>query len=1312
MGNWDMSGKWVGQKTTYRRPRKKRMVWDMSGNMVDESTANFSNRFNELAKSYTGAQGQRENFLKQLKTEFPEIEEEEISKAIYQNLRSVKEPEKKSWTKRYLGMGEPGFGHLGKVGKTGTEMVKTIARTPKAALAGLIGAAELPVEGAIQAGQTGYAGMKKLLQTGSLKEAHEASERMRDTSKIQPGMLAKKVLPKEYGPKFAEMVGDIMGLKSDAQALDKTLETNRNLTTRLLARAKVEKDPTKKANIHQAIKNIQKTELELIGKFEESIPSGKKVIGTGAEAGLNIATMPLMLGAGQAVKAAPSILSAVGKGAMRAAPWGTAYGAAGALEQEKPMADVGKAALTGGIAGAVLGGGLAGVGKGISQIKSGKVLKTGGIKGMKGPDRRAIIKDLQRTPVKKTIGVTSNKQVNASIKRVGEAMKEMAPARKKHAPIFTGEKARRFAKKEAAREAAGGRLKGYFAELKSMKGKFKKAKFEALKKRFPQSDFDNIMAAIEKSPSLRGMEKMPAKVALGKLFGYQKGFKRGGLPFPSEIKALNKVFGKEFVANAVANRTLWQKASNAGYEVANMPRAIMASFDVSAPFRQGIFMISHPVRFAKNFVKMFRYFGSEKAYKALNKEITSRPTYGLMEKYKLAITGASKPMSGREEQFFSQWAEKIPVLGRGVRASDRAYTGFLNKMRADLFDDILMNSRKSGINVKNPKFLKDLAGFINTASGRGDMGKTLEKAAVPLNTLFFSPKLIASRLKMISPVYYMRLSPGVRKEAMKSLMAYGTLMTTVLGLSKAAGAEVELDPRSSDFAKIKIGNTRIDIAGGTQQYIRVLTQLVTGEQKSTKTGKITEMGEKFGSATRWDTARRFFENKFSPVVSLGMALMKGKTFAGEDVELSKEVLKRFVPMAINDMLGTYDDLGLKGLPIGLTAQIGVGLQTFGKTTGVKDFDQEFGMDRRINDLVDKIVNKKVDEQAEIDEDEKTKQITKLMKAQRDFPEMTSRVKDYFGKKGWDYEKAVSSADRSAFGKQLRKDMGITADKDKGTKGDESKQRVSNVLLTSNRKTGLTSEAKARVMLKKGNEWTIGYMKKLALENNPDDPLYTRSEADIRAFMAYKIAGFNTKEKAQIRMKNPWIPGVQQGLAGQIAAWLKDEGEEAEERPPSPIQRLTPGQVEIVSRYTFLPKGSSERKVLLAKNPWIKDYWSQNEEYYDQYPYDDKEVSAYLKSIGIDPEEAKAMADAEYGQYSKKYGKKSGGYRKSGGKKVSNKTLAALYKKMSPKKSVYLGKTITTAKVKTLTAPQPSGLRKPTAKKKGKLKKFAKKLKKR
>ena len=72
----------------------------------------------------------------------------------------------------------------------------------------------------------------------------------------------------------------------------------------------------------------------------------------------------------------------------------------------------------------------------------------------------------------------------------------------------------------------------------------------------------------------------------------------------------------------------------------------------------------------------------------------------------------------------SSFAEKIPVVGRIVKAGSMAFTGFLNKLRADVFDDLINKAQSLGIKVEG-RLAKDLARFISSATGRGTLPQVL-----------------------------------------------------------------------------------------------------------------------------------------------------------------------------------------------------------------------------------------------------------------------------------------------------------------------------------------------------------------------------------------------------------------------------------------------------------------------------------------------------------------------------------------------------------------------------------------------------------
>jgi hypothetical protein len=83
--------------------------------------------------------------------------------------------------------------------------------------------------------------------------------------------------------------------------------------------------------------------------------------------------------------------------------------------------------------------------------------------------------------------------------------------------------------------------------------------------------------------------------------------------------------------------------------------------------------------------------------KELNADIVSRPNYGLMKKAGLKVYDVN------EEAFPTSLPEKIPVLGRFYRATEHAYTAFVQKTRADVFDKYIDIARKSGVNLNDPQ---------------------------------------------------------------------------------------------------------------------------------------------------------------------------------------------------------------------------------------------------------------------------------------------------------------------------------------------------------------------------------------------------------------------------------------------------------------------------------------------------------------------------------------------------------------------------------------------------------------------------------
>ncbi len=379
-------------------------------------------------------------------------------------------------------------------------------------------------------------------------------------------------------------------------------------------------------------------------------------------------------------------------------------------------------------------------------------------------------------------------------------------------------------------------------------------------------------------------------------------------------------------------------------------RSIKTGFDLSAPLRQGRALLGTK-EFNGAFYRMFEYAKSQSALDALEVDMMSHKysEFALQNKRELGLTLLGEKFTQREEQFASKLIEKIPLL----RGSERAFTGFLNDLRFNRFVNILENLDKADRGItENPTAMKDLAKVIGASTGRGTLGSA-EGAARSLATVMFSPRWMASRMQLI--LNPLTKSGPARVEAIKSLARISGTSVAILGMAKMAGADVEIDSRSSDFGKIKIGNTRFDVTGGIAPYITALSRIGTFSTKSSTTGLIRKLNTgEYGSQTALGVLTGFIENKTSPVGSVVKDVLKGENFEGEKIEINpkslqsnKDLGKYLIDQLITPLLGSdaYDAFtdasgnAIVGVAATIGSLFGVGVQTYSADT---DWNQNLG----------------------------------------------------------------------------------------------------------------------------------------------------------------------------------------------------------------------------------------------------------------------------------------------------------------------------------------------------------------------------------
>lgn len=410
----------------------------------------------------------------------------------------------------------------------------------------------------------------------------------------------------------------------------------------------------------------------------------------------------------------------------------------------------------------------------------------------------------------------------------------------------------------------------------------------------------------------------------------------GDIPTFGEIALIERALGKS-VADALRKaKGLPARAWQEFWELINLPRAILASFDLSAPLRQGgLLLPGHPLEWAKNIRPMIRAFADEKFAREWYKRLTTGTAASRREAAGLFVSefGQDALTLAREEMYITKWASKFPFL----RHSERAYAMYLNGLRADIFDNVVRgwdDLVKAGKWTPEELLTRErqLAGFLNAASGRGTLGP-LKNYGQILSGLWFSPRLTISRVEAPIRVAASLGTPGVRKELAKDLVGFVATGVGILSLLKLSGAaDVELDPRSSDFGKIKLGPTRIDFWAGYQPIVRYTAQFIKGERKTIGTGE-------FFPADRNEIVLRFLQSKLSPQAGAVVDLWRGETYMGEQMAGTmdvgqREAWNRLVPLFIQDMVEAGKMEGWPGMLKVAPAGLGMGAMTF-ETPGEK-----------------------------------------------------------------------------------------------------------------------------------------------------------------------------------------------------------------------------------------------------------------------------------------------------------------------------------------------------------------------------------------
>jgi len=443
-------------------------------------------------------------------------------------------------------------------------------------------------------------------------------------------------------------------------------------------------------------------------------------------------------------------------------------------------------------------------------------------------------------------------------------------------------------------------------------------------------------------------------------------------------------------------------------DIAGFSKSTVASIDNSFIGRQGLKTLysGHPIVWFKSMVNSFETLAkvgikNQDALRGIKAEIFNRTNSknGLYEKMKLDIGII-------EEAYPTTLPEKIPMFGRAFKASNQAFTGSAYRMRADLADVMIDKARKQGVDLDDITELESIGMLVNSMTGRGKIQSFTESGQRIANVTLFSPKFLKAQLDTVGQIFSGgRGSNFVRKEAAKNLLGIVGSISSIMYLAdKLQPGSVEWDSRSSDFGKIKIGNTRFDVTGGMASFVTLAARIATGATKSTTTGKITKQSA-FGAKTASELAANFLENKTAPLLRTIFNIQKGHDFdknpisfealKEEPVNTSWVVAKGFiVPIPIDNAFEAYKSRATEpALAATILDMMGVGANIYnysdnwaGKTSKeMEKFKEEKGFKtlREANKQFNTRVNVEIMELSKSEEfnkkspEEKDKEIKKI-----------------------------------------------------------------------------------------------------------------------------------------------------------------------------------------------------------------------------------------------------------------------------------------------------------------------------------------------
>lgn len=506
------------------------------------------------------------------------------------------------------------------------------------------------------------------------------------------------------------------------------------------------------------------------------------------------------------------------------------------------------------------------------------------------------------------------------------------------------------------------RLERLRSERDAMRAQLDEMRKAAKPARTPEEIYNDArMKAVRKQ-----LAEVQARIAVGKYERPPKRVPKTKRPdvvaIELELAAEKQKFNKKLFEIEQAQRTLGKKIWDGIKQTLGTYVNIYSSLDFSAPRQMFFAMLSNIGRMAtspiatpkivgRTIARMFQAWSNENTARRIEFNIQNRPN---------AKSGADKTMGieytaldtqkftkGEENahSILDEWAQAplrtgsavkstltaVPkIAAKPIRMSNRAFITALNVMRAELADHLLkVNFKDRAPTVLE---LQIIGNMVNIATGRGKVNPAAAKFA---SKAIWAPKLLISRIQTLAlqPLWTGKFKGSARARRIV-LKEYARAIAggfVLLQIAHLFDDKEEEDSTSSDWGKIVRGQTRIDVWGGFQQVVVLLSRIAQGKRKTLK-GEIKDTGaeRKYGVSGSFYLLADFFRSKLRPDWGVVADVLDRKTFIGKKVNaghITKALLP--VPLSVQDLVPILKEHGLtEGMIIEALGQFGAGVQHY------------------------------------------------------------------------------------------------------------------------------------------------------------------------------------------------------------------------------------------------------------------------------------------------------------------------------------------------------------------------------------------------